>query len=207
MPLNKTRNVWIMAAITGAIIAAALFLWIIPQTQTITGQVVTLQQQRAEIDVLQKKSARGTQQKSFAPYTTDADQLKSATVTEGTVITLIETIERIAGEASVSTQFSVQGQDSKKTTPATTSTPDQKNAAQTTATPANEVKLQLVLSGAWPNLLAMLNKIENLPMVINITDLAIHGAQGSSGTPTDTKAPVNANVPTTTLSLTIPLFN
>lgn len=206
MPLNKTQNIWIIAAVTGAIIATALFLWIIPQIQAITSQVATLQRQRAEIDVLQKKSASGTQQKSFAPYTADADRLKQAAVTEGSVITLIETLERVASETGVSTQFSVQGQDSKKTAAATSATPDQKNTAQTTATPASEIKLQLVLSGAWPNLLTMLNKIENLPAVIDITDLTTHGTSGSSTTPADTKAPVNANAPTASLSLTIPLF-
>lgn len=207
MPLSKAQNVWIIAAVTGAIIATALLLWILPQTRAIISQVSTLQRQRAEIDVLQKKSAGGTQQKSFDPYAADADRLKSAAVTEGSVITLIETLERVATETSVSTQFSVQGQDSKKTAPAASATPDQKNTAQTTATPANEVKLQLVLSGSWSNLLTMLNQIENLPAVIDITDLTIHGAQGSSGTPADIKVPISTGVPTATLSLTIPLFN
>ncbi len=207
MPLNKTQNIWIIAAVTGAIIAAALLLWIMPQTQAITSQVATLQRQRAEIDVLQKKSASGAQQKSFDPYTTDANQLKQTVVTEGSVITLIETLERVASETSVSTQFSVQGQDVKKTGAATSATPDQKNAAQTTTAPANEVKLQLVLSGAWPNLLAMLNKIENLPAVVDITDLAIRGTQGSSSASAEIKKQVDTTVPTATLSLTIPLFN
>lgn len=208
MPLNKTQNIWIIAAVTGAIIAAGLFFWILPRTQAITGQVATLQRQRAEIDVLQKKSASGKEQKSFDLYTADADQLKSAAVSEGSVITLIEILESLANETSVSTQFSVQGQDSKKTTPATSATPDQKNTAQTTAAaPTSEVKLQLVLSGAWPNLLAMLNKIENLPAVVDVTDFTVHGTQGSSGTPTDTKAPTNTGSPTASLSLTIPLFN
>lgn len=206
MPLNKAKTIWIIAAVAGAITAAALLLWILPQTRAITTEVSTLQRQRAEIDVLQKKSASGAQQKSFDLYRADADQLKSAAVTESSVITMIETLERLAGTAGVSTQFSVQAQDGKKAAAVTPATPDQKNTAQTTAAPISEVKLQLTLAGAWPSLLTLLHQIETLPTVIDITDLTIHGTAGSSNAPADAKIPVNTTVPTATLSLTIPLF-
>ncbi len=207
MPLNKAKNLWISAVVTGAIIAAALFLWILPRIQQITGQIATIQRERSEIDTLQKKSTVGQQQKTFDQYQESADRLKKAAVTDGTVITLIENLERIASDTGVSAQLSVQGQDDKKTTPASTATPDQKNSAQKIETPTKEIKLQLVLSGAWPNLLTMLKKVENLPSVINVTDLAFHGIGASNTAPADVKTAVNTNLPTATMSLTIPLYN
>jgi len=207
MPLSKAKNIWVSTAITGAIIVAALFLWILPRTQQITGQVVTLQRERSEIDSWQKKTATGQQQKSFDQYQTGTDRLKQAAVTDSSVITLIENLERIASDTGVSAQLSVQGQEDKKATPAATATADQKNPAQKVEAPTKEIKLQLALSGTWPNLLTMLKKVENLPSIINVTDLSFHGTGTAKTAPTDIKTAVNTNLPTATMSLTIPLSN
>lgn len=206
MSPNKNSKIWILIALTGAVIAAALLLWIIPSVQKISDQVAALQRERSEINLLQKKQAAGTQPKTFDPYQTGAAQLKQAAVTENSVINLIETLEKIAGETGVSAQLSVQGQDDKKTTPTPTAATDQKNPAQKTETKTNEIKLQLLLAGTWPKLLATLKKIENLPAVVDVTELSFHGSAGGTNAPTEIKTQIDTTAPTATLSLTIPLL-
>lgn len=196
----------ILVALTSAVIAMILLLWIIPGVQHISGQVSALQKTKSEIDTLEKKQATGTQPKSFDPYQSGSDQLKNAAVTENSVINLIETLEKIAGETEVSAQLSVQGQKGGKAMSTVTNAPDQKNPAQKTESENAEIRLQLLLAGTWANLLTTLKKIENLPAVVDVTEWSFHGSAGKTSPAPEVTDKIDTSAPTATFSLTIPLY-
>lgn len=166
MPISKKKPIWILLLIVVAIIAATGWFWIWPSLQNINNTVNTLQTDKAEIKRLELQRELKPSE-DFEPYANTAQELESLLVNKDNLVIIIETIESIA--ATEGLEYTLSASDApaeKETTTARPAPADTKNPDQ--VAPENSFELTLTLSnGSLIQMMNVLNKIENLPVVIN----------------------------------------
>jgi lipopolysaccharide export LptBFGC system permease protein LptF len=199
MPAPRGKIIYVLLSIAGALVAAAVLLWIGPHYRLMQEQVQDIKHLRAELTRFQRQQTSQLTPQSFDPYRDTAEKLEAARVTENNLIRLIETLEQTAADSNVTYQLGVQSASEKVTPSPATAPTDQPNPAQKAA-PATEIQLQLLLTGPFQNLLTMLKKVENLPAVVNVTAVSMHRPTALEPSAKET-APSS---PTASFSLTIP---
>lgn len=198
---TKKQSIWILTTIIAAIIGAAAWFWIWPSWQAISASINDIQQKKADIEQL-KQRQQINPQADFASYENDLKKMQTTVVTEDNLIEVVETLENVAGEVGVEYELSVSGEESTGIgTIAANNSPDQKDPAKKDEEASNQVDLTLKLKGSFPQLIEVLKKIENLPVVVSITIPVIEKSIQTSGEELE----IVSTTITGTYSLTIPL--
>jgi hypothetical protein len=201
--MTKKQSGLILLLILVAVISTVVWFWILPTNRSITEIINNIQAQRGEIEQLQQQRQTVVQDDPGS-YDQASQKIAGGLVAEDNIIKMIEELEKIAGQAGVEYQLSVQGEESSANRATASQPPDQKDPSQAEAD-KNNLKLSLSLKGSFPKHLQVLKKIEYLPMVINLDTILIKKNVTLVGTRPETAEPVTAEVIDAEYAITIPL--
>lgn len=201
---TKKRASWILIAVIAAAIAAAGWFWIWPSMQFISEKIVSIQEQRGEIDQLEQQKNLIIQD-NISSYETKSQRLEESLITEENIIKLIEDLEKIATDAGVEYKLSVAGEAATDASRAVTAAPPDVKDPNQPESETNFIDLNLSMNGSFSQLFQVLKKIESLPSVINVAIMVIDKQVTFSSNPDDSEKPVTTSTISADYSLTIPL--
>ena len=172
--VNHKKSLYISIGIIAAVVGAIVWFWILPSIERIDSSISELQQQRAEIEQLKQQQTTDPQG-SFAKYEDKAQKIESIVVTNESLIPFIEKIESIANSSNIEYDLST-GSSQGKTRSSGGATidasppPDQADPSKE-GVAANQITLNLEVTGEFANAISVLKKIELMPTIVKMDEI------------------------------------